>query len=150
MTRPDEHLDAARGDSARPSDPRQTPGGKEERGGRIAIVLALPGVFLSVVFFPLGLALDVAAIVLGARALRRVKRNQGVHGKAPGAIPGIVIGAVGAVLATIMITLLAFFWTEVRAYQECMSGANTLSSQETCMTKFEHAIQDRLGLRTIS
>lgn len=137
MTRPDER------DDAPPSgDPFGSPdrGGKVDRGGRTSLMLGLPGAVLSVIFFPLGLLFDVAAIVIGARALRRAKRQ---HGKAPGAIPGIVFGSIGAFLVAIVVTLLAFFWQEVRTYQECMSGANTIRSQETCMRQFENAIEQR-------
>lgn len=103
-------------------------------------MLGVPGAVLSIIFFPLGLLLDVAAIVIGARALRRAGRQQS---RAPGAIPGIVFGSIGAFLVAIVLTLLAFFWQEVRTYQECMSGANTIRSQETCMRHFENAIEQR-------
>lgn len=113
--------------------------GVDERGGRIALAVAVPGLVLSVLFFPLGLVLDVGAIVVGVRALRRAER-------APGAIAGVVLGSLGAVLVAMVIALLGVFWQEVRAYQECMSGANTISTQEQCRAEFKQAIETRLGV----
>lgn len=140
MTRPDER------DDLRPQgDPvgYGQGGGKPDRSGRAALLLGFSGVALSVIFFPLGLVLDVAAIVVGVRALRRARQR---HGKAPGALAGVISGSLGACLVVVVVTVLAFFWQEVRAYQECMSGANTIRSQEKCMRQFENAIEERFGI----
>lgn len=117
--------------------------GAVDNGGRIAVLVGLSGAILSLLFFPVGLVLDVAAIVLGVRALRRV-RTRG--GRAPGAVAGIVLGSVGAVLVALVVTVLGVFWNEVRAYQECMSGANTIRSEEKCTAEFERALRERFGI----
>lgn len=143
----------------RPDDPRG--GGRRamapDRGGPIALLLGIAGVIMSVLFFPVGLALDVAAIVVGVRTLRgrgahpgreTSGLNGGKRSRAPGAVPGVVLGSVGALLAAIVITVLSFFWQEVQSYRECMSGANTIMAQEQCRTAFERSVERRLGLRT--
>lgn len=122
---------------------REKNGGAADNGGRIALLLGLSGAVLSVLFFPLGLVLDIAAIAVGTRALRRA-RGRGTTAR--GAVPGVVFGSIGAVLVVVVVTLLALFWQEVRTYQECMSGANTIRSEEKCTAEFEHALRERFGI----
>lgn len=152
MTWPDGRRGAPRPDDPSSSGRRRT---GPERRGLIALFLGVAGVVLSVLFVPVGLVLDVAAIVVGLRAVRGSGPERGWEsgeptgggkGRAPGAVPGVVLGSVGVVLAAIVLTVLGFFWQEVRAYQECMSGANTITVKERCRAAFERSIERRLGL----
>jgi len=98
---------------------------------------------MSVVVFPVGLVLDIAAIVLGLRAR---KRAAAAGGHAPGATGAVVAGMVGAAFAAGVLTFLAVFWTEFRDYRECLSGANTEIARERCQSVFRGDVEDRLGL----
>ena len=62
-------------------------------GGRRALLFAVAGAVMSVVFFPVGIVLDVAAIVLAFRARRRASRSGGT---APLSAPPVVIGGIGS------------------------------------------------------
>jgi len=117
--------------------------GPEIPGGRAALFLGLAGLVMSVVVFPVGLVLDIAAIVLGLRAR---KRAAAAGGHAPGATGAVVAGMVGAVFAAGVLTFLAVFWTEFRDYRECLSGANTEIARERCTSTFRGDVEDRLGL----
>lgn len=136
MTRPDEHESGLS-----PGEPYGSPrrGGEDERGGPAALLLAISGLVLSVLLAPLGLLLDVAAIVVGARTLRRAR-------SAPAALAGIIVGSVGAVLAAVVLTVFGVFWQEIGAYRDCMSGANTIATEEQCRAEFQRAVETRLGL----
>lgn len=159
MSRPDGRGDASPySDTPRPhggGGHQPGPAGKPDRGGRIALLLAVPGIVLSVFFFPVGLVLDAGAVVIGVRALRRARRRRTQEtgapqptrqAGAPGAIAGIVIGSTGLLVVAVVVTVFALFYQEVRSYQECMSGANTIRSQQKCLNQFENAIRERFGV----
>lgn len=123
-------------------DPSRGPG-RAERRGRVALLLAVPGLVLSFLYFPLGLVLDIVAIVAGVRALRAAR---GRRGRAPGAVWGLVVGAVGVVLAGSMATMYVAFRHEIDAYQQCRSGANTIEAQQRCYASLKDALEQRLGV----
>jgi hypothetical protein len=106
-------------------------------------VLGLLGLVLSLVVFPVGLALDVAAVVVAIRELRRAGREGRPTPAA--ALVGLLAGVVGAVLALIVTAVVAMFYPQVREYADCMSGANTVADQQQCRSAFEQGVQRRLG-----
>lgn len=109
----------------------------------MVLVLGLLGLVLSLIVFPVGLALDVAAVVLGVRELRRAGRE---GRPTPGAaLVGLLAGVVGAVLALIVTAVVAVFYPQVRDYADCMSGANTVADQQQCRSEFERGVQRRFG-----
>ncbi len=110
--------------------------------GRWALVLGIAGLLASVAAFPLGLALGIAAIVLGLRARRAGASNRMV---VPGATPGLVLGAVATVFAGILTVTAVVFWDEVVEYQQCLSGANTQTARDGCQRHLENRIMDRVG-----
>ncbi|MGH3319930.1 MAG: DUF4190 domain-containing protein [Streptosporangiaceae bacterium] len=155
MTRPDDRQDGPGGPGMDPyGPPERSPYGGDpwgrpprpkapvDHGGRRAVIAGVPGIVLSFVFFPVGAALDVVAIVTGARALRRVG---GSGGRAPGAVAGIVLGVIGLLLAAFLCAVLVVFWDGVNTYQQCMSGANTIQAQNACKQALRHALEQRLG-----
>jgi hypothetical protein len=106
-------------------------------------VLGIVGLVLSVLVAPAGLALDIAAIVLGVRELRRAGRERVAT---PGAaIAGLLAGTVGAVLALIITAAVVAFYPQVRDYTDCLSGANTVADQQQCRAEFERGVQRRFG-----
>jgi hypothetical protein len=125
--------------------PGRTPGsvaGPVDPGGRRALLFAVAGAVMSVVFFPVGIVLDVAAIVLAFRARRRASRSGGT---APLSAPAVVIGGSGLAFASGLLTFTAIFFDEFRAYQSCMSGANTEVARQECNDEFRIDVENRLG-----
>jgi hypothetical protein len=125
--------------------PGRAPGsaaGPVDPGGRRALLFAVAGAVMSVVFFPVGIVLDVAAIVLAFRARRRASRSGGT---APLSAPAVVIGGIGLAFASGLLAFTAIFFDEFRAYQSCMSGANTEVARQECNDEFRIDVENRLG-----
>lgn len=126
----------------KPSEPGAPGRDAPDRGGRLSLLLGVPGLLMSFFIFPIGLVLDLAAIVTGVRALRRSGRGRtGIRE----AVAGIVLGSVGFVFAALFAVVLAVFGNEMLTYRECMAGANTISAREDCQAQLENAVQERLG-----
>ncbi len=70
----------------------------------VSLVTGAVGIILSCLFWPLGIVLDLTAVILGILGLVEVNKQPGLEGKAL-AIIGIVLGGVG-VLAAILLTIL--------------------------------------------
>jgi hypothetical protein len=132
-----------------PSSPESGPGGTPapgsgpiDPGGRRAFLFAVAGAVMSVVFFPIGMVLDIAAIVLAFRARRRAARSGGT---APLSAPAVVIGGIGLAFASGLLAFTAIFFDEFRGYQSCMSGANTEVARQECNDEFRMDVENRLG-----
>ena len=129
------------GDEPRPGGPPSA-AGPIEPGGRRAFLLAVAGAVMSVVFFPIGIVLDIAAIVLAFRARKRAAK---AGGTAPLSAPAVLIGGVGLAFASGLLAFIALFFDEFRAYQSCMGGANTEVARQECNDEFRIDIENRLG-----
>ena len=127
---------------AGPGGPPASAPGPIDPGGRRALLFAVFGAVMSVVFFPIGIVLDVAALMLAFRARRRAARSGGT---APLSAPAVVIGGVGLAFASGLLAFTAFFFDEFRAYQSCMSGANTEVARQECNDEFRIDVENRLG-----
>lgn len=130
------------GDEPRPGGPSTTASGPIDPGGRRALLLAFVGVVMSVVFFPIGIVLDIAAIVLAFRARKRAAK---AGGTAPLSAPAVILGGIGLAFASGLLAFTAVFFNEFRAYQSCMSGANTEVARQECNDEFRIDIENRLG-----
>ena len=95
---------------------------------------------MSVVFFPVGIVLDIAAIALGFRARRRAAK---AGGTAPFSAPAVVIGGIGLAFASGLLAFTAIFFDEFRAYQSCISGANTEVARQECNDEFRIDVENR-------
>src|SRR6202034_347686 len=84
------------------------------------------GVYL-VVF---SLAVGVAACWFGITAMR--KARLAVTMRPRGAVAGIVLGVIGAVLSVGVLVFFAAFWPQLNAYSKCLHEANTPSAQQAC------------------
>ncbi|MFI0485517.1 hypothetical protein [Actinomadura sp. 9N215] len=121
-----------------PAGPART-----QRTGWRALWLGAIALLTAFFFYPLGLVLGVAALVVGIRARRNARRAQGA---APGAVPGIVLGSVGLVFSMLSVSLTAYLWTELSGYQNCLSGSNTTADKQSCQDEYYPKIEDKLGL----
>ena len=98
------------------------------------------GVFVAVVTLVFG----VTAIWLGVRANRRARR--GGTARPRGAISGIVLGGFGLTFSMLWLLVLAVFWPQLSTYYNCMSGANTVTAQQTCRTQLTNSIGSEISV----
>jgi hypothetical protein len=98
------------------------------------------GILVAVVALVFGLT----AIVLGAGASKRARRNGTARPR--GAVSGVVLGSLGLAFSVLWLLALAVFWTQLNAYYNCMASANTNASQQACHTQFTNSVGDELGV----
>lgn len=113
------------------------------RLGRLGIYTAVMGVVCSLVFFPVGFVIDIVAIVLGIRARRRAVAAGISEGSG---VVSVVLGAVGLSLAIVLAAVVAVFWTEIRDYRSCASGANTHAASADCEAALRDDLMRRVGV----
>jgi len=91
---------------------------------------------------PLGLALEIAAVYLGVRTLRRGRAS---GRPAPGALAAVVAGGMAVLFFVVALTFVGFFYDEYSDYERCVGRAITDSASQDCQTEFERAVRERLG-----
>ena len=135
--RPDDRPDGrpAGEPPAGPSQARQT-GLRALWLGGIALLTAL-------FFYPLGLVLGVAALVVGTKARRQARDTRDT---VPGAVPGMVMGAIGLAMSLLMVVGAVFLRTEFSGYWDCVNASNTHTDQQACQDEYYPKIEDKLDL----
>lgn len=137
----------AREDRSDARDPRQDgrpPGESEKalrRRVRLAAVLAAVAAFTAFTLPPVGVALGIGLLVVGAR-LRRDPRAREV-GVAATWVP-YVGGGFAIVVGLVMTALALFFTRELADLRECLAGANTRVAEANCQDEFRQRIEQRL------
>jgi hypothetical protein len=134
------------GDTGRDTVPATGGAGKDgdpARAGRRALWLGGGALVLSPFFFPVGLILGGAALVVGIKARRRAGRERST---APGAVGGIVLGAIGLAFASFMLVVTALLWQEMVDYQECLGSANTTTDENACRATYFADVEKKLNL----
>ncbi|XRQ05946.1 hypothetical protein ACN3XK_56880 [Actinomadura welshii] len=121
-----------------PAGPQQT-----QRSGWRALWLGAIALLTAFFFYPLGLVLGIAALVVGVRARRAARRADEA---APGALPGMILGGVGLAFSVLSVSLTLFLWSELSGYQECLSTSNTATDEQACQDEYYPRIEDKLGL----
>lgn len=114
-----------------------------ERGGPRARFLGIAGLVLTLLFLPAGLALSIAAVVVGVRSRKRARR---VLAPAPGAVAGIVMGTIGLVVCLSQIGLYAVMWDDFNGYVKCRESALTIEDKKACQDQWLPRIERRLHL----
>jgi hypothetical protein len=98
------------------------------------------GVYVAV----LTLLFAVTAIWLGAAASRKARRA-GVA-RPRGAASGIVLGGFGLAFSVLWLAVLALFWPQISTYYTCMSGANTVATQQACRAQFSNSVGGEISV----
>ncbi len=115
-----------------------------EPGGARALVLVFAGLAAASMLLPfgvVGLAFEIAAIVVGVRALRRARA---AGRRAPGALAAVVAGSAATLVLLGMLAFVALFYEEYRAYETCLGRALTEAAKGECRDTFEREIGPRL------
>ncbi|MFA1549045.1 DUF4190 domain-containing protein [Actinomadura chokoriensis] len=120
---------------AGPSQARQT--------GLRALWLGGIALLTSLFFYPLGLVLGIAALVVGIKARRQARATRD---SVPGAVPGMVMGAIGLATSVLMVAMAVFLRTEFSGYWDCVNAANTNTDQQVCRDEYYPQFEDKLDL----
>ncbi|MFI6792513.1 hypothetical protein ACIBG4_34815 [Nonomuraea sp. NPDC050383] len=125
------------------STPVQAPAGQQaaDSAGRRAIWLSIAALAMTFMLPLAGLVMAAFALMAGIRALPRLKEAGRPTGTAVG---GIIVSAVALALSAMATAMQLYLMDEYSAYQECMKGAGTVSSQGECFTQFRDAAQRKL------
>ncbi len=107
----------------------------------INVTLISAGRALYVVAFTLLAGLVGAWLTATAIARARHQRTVLPHGS----ITALVIAAVGTAISGILVTGFALWGHPLSAYAQCLSGANTVSAQQSCYGQLDHAVTRSLG-----
>ena len=86
------------------------------------------------------LLFSIAAIVVGARALRVAWRP----GLREQLAPLLVLGLVFAALLTLSLAAVLALWPVQMEHQTCLSRALTLGARQDCETQYEESVTERL------
>ena len=108
----------------------------------VGFVLPFLLVPLGIVFLPIALAVDIGAIFLATRARRAAHR---AHRAPSAAIVATVMASIGMAFVVAVAGVTAFFWSEIRSYQQCSEGANTHVAQSECERALSDDVMRRLG-----
>jgi hypothetical protein len=108
---------------------------------RLSIILGATGI-LTTILLPVGLLLDLAAIVIGVRGWR-LARSAGIARR--GDLLGPCLGGTGLLLAAALVALIVTLWTPLSRWTDCVSGANTTIAEHTCKERLRAEVRDRIG-----
>ncbi len=89
------------------------------------------------------LVIGAVAVWLGSTAMSRARRGR--TGRPRGALPGLILGALGLALSGLALIVFAVFWNQLSAYWSCTSGANTLVAQQACQHQLSKTISNEFG-----
>jgi len=83
-------------------------------------------------------AVGIAACVIGITALMKARKTGSYRPR--GAIAGIVLGVLAALISGPILATYLAFPTQVNNYVNCLRQAESSSNQRACMTKFYRSI----------
>jgi hypothetical protein len=84
------------------------------------------------------LAVGIGACWLGITAMQRARRSVSMRPR--GAVAGIVLGVIGALLSAVLLLAFAAFWRQLTSYSQCLNEANTPSAQQACVNQLHHSV----------
>lgn len=129
----------------------EPPAGQTEarQGGVRALWLGGIALVTSLFFYPLGLVLGIAALVVGIKARRAARATGGAGGArqaVPGAVPGMVMGGIGLAMSLVMVAGAIVLRTEFSGYWDCVNASNTHTDEQACRDEYYPKIEDKLDL----
>jgi hypothetical protein len=84
------------------------------------------------------------ALWLALTAMGRARRSHTARPR--GSVAATAIASVGIGLAAAMLVAFGLFGQQLSGYGECLSGANTLAAQQSCYSKFSHALNQEISV----
>ncbi|HCU91976.1 MAG TPA: hypothetical protein DHU96_04275 [Actinobacteria bacterium] len=83
------------------------------------------------------------ALWLSLSAITRARRNRTARPR--GSVAATVIAGVGIGLSAAMLLAFAVFGKQLTAYGQCLSGAGTISAQQSCYSQFSHTLSHQIS-----
>jgi ABC-type amino acid transport system permease subunit len=105
-------------------------------------VIALPaigynfhrGIYLLI----FALVVGIVACWFGITAMQRARRAGTMRPR--GAVAGIVIGVIGALVSMLLLVGIVAFWPQFNDFSRCMQSANTPSAQQACQDQLNRSV----------
>ena len=110
----------------------------------VGLMLGLGNLHRGIYVAVLTLAFAVTAIWLGVTATRKARRSGTARPR--WAVGGVVLGGIGLAFSALWLLVLAVFWTQLNAYYNCMSGANTVADQQACHQQFTKSVGGEISV----
>jgi ABC-type amino acid transport system permease subunit len=113
----------------------------------VGLALGLGNLHRGMYVAVLALLFAVTAIWLGVDASKRARRSGTARPR--GAISGVVLGGFGLAFSALWLLVLAVFWPQLNAYNNCLSGANTVAARQACHDQFTKSVGSEIGVLQI-
>ncbi|HEX3922212.1 MAG TPA: DUF4190 domain-containing protein [Streptosporangiaceae bacterium] len=84
------------------------------------------------------LVVGITACWFGITAMRRARRALTMRPR--GAVAGIVIGVIGALVSVVLLVGFVAFWPQLNDFSRCLQSANTPSAQQTCQDQLNRSV----------
>ena len=84
------------------------------------------------------------ALWLALTAMRRARRSRTARPR--GSVIATVIAGIGIGLAAAILLAFGLFGRQLSDYGRCLSGANTITANQSCYSRFAHALDHQIGL----
>jgi predicted PurR-regulated permease PerM len=85
------------------------------------------------------LAVGISACWFGITAMR--KARLAVTMRPRGAVFGIVLGVIGALVSVVLLIAFAVFWQQLNSFSQCVNEANTPSAQQACVNQLHRSVR---------
>jgi hypothetical protein len=97
-----------------------------------------------VVVLAVAVVIGVVGLWLSFTAMSRSRKAGTVRPRF--AVAATVIGFIGSGLSTLALIGFALFWPQVSQYANCISGANTVATQNACNQQLNNSLQTSMQL----
>lgn len=85
------------------------------------------------------LAVGISACWFGITARRKARLAATMRPR--GAVAGIVLGVIGALISVVLLIVFAAFWQQLNTFSQCVNQANTPSAQQACVNQLHQSVK---------
>ncbi len=110
----------------------------------VGLLLGLGNLHRGIYVAVLALLFAVAAIWLGVTASKKARRSGTARPR--WAVSGVVLGTLGLAFSALWLLVLAVFWPQLNSYYNCLSGANTVATQQACHNQFTNSVGGEISV----
>jgi hypothetical protein len=96
--------------------------------------------------YVVAVALIIAATALWLAISAMSRARRGGSGRPRGVVLATILGVIGCVFSAFVLAGFLMFWPQLTQYSNCMSGANTVASQQACQTQLNNQVGNEIGV----